>query len=152
MSPGLIHEEVAGIIEQQRARPGALLPILHAIQDAVGYVPADSVVQIALALNLSRAEVHGVITFYHHFRTTPPAKQMIQVCRAEACQSRGGEHLADHVARKVIGYPAGDYEVQPVYCLGLCANAPALMIGETLHARVTPEKFDRLIDTMRGNS
>lgn len=152
MSPGLIHEAVAGIIAQQRTRPGALLPILHAIQDAVGYVPADSVIQIALALNLSRAEVHGVITFYHHFRTTPPPRHSIQICRAEACQSMGGERLADHVEKKVSGCKSGEYDLQPVYCLGLCANAPALMIDETLHARVSPEKFDRLIAALGTDS
>lgn len=141
------HESVSALIELHRHRPGALLPVLHAIQDTLGYIPPDAVIQIALALNLSRAEVHGVITFYHHFRTTPPAQKVIQICRAEACQSRGGEQLAEYVEKKMAAYPAGAYEVRPVYCLGLCANSPALMIDETLHARVTPATFDQLIDS-----
>jgi formate dehydrogenase subunit gamma len=152
MNPAFIHQQVAKIIEQHRLRPGALLPVLHGIQDELGFIPSESVIQISLALNLSRAEVHGVITFYHHFRTTPPAKHSVQVCRAEACQSMGGENLAEHVAQRIDERAAGSYDVHPVYCLGLCANAPALMIDEVLHARVTPEKFDRLINALGAHS
>lgn len=139
------HEQVASIIATQQNRPGALLPILHDIQDALGFIPPDSVAQIASALNLTRAEVHGVITFYHHFRTTPPARHTIQICCAEACQSMGAERLVQHAERKLAGHKQGEYALQPVYCLGLCATSPAVMIGEELHARVTPEKFDALI-------
>lgn len=145
MSLAYSHEQVAAIIATQQSRPGALLPILHAIQDELGYIPPDSVAQIACVLNLSRAEVHGVITFYHHFRTTPPARHTIQICCAEACQSMGAERLVEHAERKLAGRKQGEVSLQPVYCLGLCANSPAVMIGEELHARVTPEKFDRLI-------
>lgn len=139
------HEQVASIIATQQNRPGALLPILHDIQDALGFIPPDSVAQIAAALNLSRAEVHGVITFYHHFRTTPPARHTIQICCAEACQSMGAERLVKHAEQRLAGRKQGEYALQPVYCLGLCAISPAVMIGDELHARVTPEKFDRLI-------
>lgn len=139
------HEQVASIIATQQNRPGALLPILHDIQDALGFIPPDSVAQIAAALNLSRAEVHGVITFYHHFRTTPPARHTIQICCAEACQSMGAERLVEHAEQRLAGRKQGEYALQPVYCLGLCAISPAMMIGDELHARVTPEKFDRLI-------
>lgn len=142
------HEQVASIIATQQNRPGALLPILHDIQDALGFIPPNSVAQIASALNLTRAEVHGVITFYHHFRTTPPARHSIQICCAEACQSMGAERLVQHAERKLAGRKQGEYALQPVYCLGLCATSPAVMIDEELHARVTPEKFDRLLKKM----
>jgi formate dehydrogenase subunit gamma len=145
MSLDYDHQQVASIIAAQQSRPGALLPILHDIQDALGFIPPDSVAQIASALNLSRAEVHGVITFYHHFRTTPPARHTIQICCAEACQSMGAEQLVKHAEQRLAGRKQGDCALQPVYCLGLCATSPAVMIGEELHARVTPEKFDRLM-------
>jgi formate dehydrogenase subunit gamma len=145
MSPAYKPELIEAIISTRRGRPGALLPILHDVQDALGYIPPGSVAQIAGALNLSRAEVHGVITFYHHFRTTPPARHTIQICCAEACQSMGAERLVEHAEKKLAGRKQGECELKPVYCLGLCATSPALMIDEELHARVTPEKFDRLI-------
>lgn len=150
MSLAYSHEQVAVIIATQQSRPGALLPILHAIQDELGYIPPDSVAQIACVLNLSRAEVHGVITFYHHFRTTPPDRHTIQICCAEACQSMGAERLVEHAERKLAGRKQGEVSLQPVYCLGLCANSPAVMIGEELHARVTPQKFDRLLKNLGG--
>lgn len=146
MSLDYNHQQVDSIIAAQLSRPGALLPILHGIQDALGYIPPDSVSQIATALNLSRAEVHGVITFYHHFRTTPPARHTIQICCAEACQSMGAERLVHHAEKRLAGNKEGEYGLQPVYCLGLCATSPAMMLDEELHARVTPEKFDRLIN------
>jgi formate dehydrogenase subunit gamma len=145
MSQAYKHEQVAAMIAAQQDRPGALLPILHDIQDALGYIPPDAVAQIASALNLSRAEVHGVVTFYHHFRTTKPSKHTIQICCAEACQSMGAEHLVRHAEKRLAGYQPGECELQPVYCLGLCATSPAVMVGDDLHARVTPERFDGLI-------
>ncbi|OHC62186.1 MAG: formate dehydrogenase [Rhodocyclales bacterium GWA2_65_20] len=139
---------VASIIERQRARPGALLPILHEIQDALGCIPPDSVPLIAQGLNLSRAEVHGVISYYAHFRQTPPGRHVVRVCCAEACQSVGGEALAEHARARLEG---SDLTLEPVYCLGLCAIGPALQIDETtLHARVTPEKFDALIEALEA--
>ena len=145
-------QQVDFIIAAQQNRPGALLPILHDIQDAFGYIPPDSVAQIASALNLSRAEVHGVITFYHHFRTTPPGRHTIRICCAEACQSMGAERLVEHAEEKLAGRKKGDCELQPVYCLGLCATSPAVMIDEKLHARVTPEKFDALLKNLGDKS
>jgi formate dehydrogenase subunit gamma len=115
-------------------------------------VPTDAVPAIAEALNLSRAEVHGVITFYHHFRTIPPARHTIQICCAEACQSMGAERLVEHAEKKLAGRKQGECELKPVYCLGLCATSPALMIDEELHARVTPEKFDRLLKNIGGKT
>lgn len=145
-------EQVSYILTTHRDQPGALLPILHDIQDALGYIPPDSVAQIASSLNLSRAEVHGVITFYHHFRTTPPAKHTIHICCAEACQSMGSENLTRHAEKKFAQLEQDECELHPVYCLGMCATSPAVMIDNQLHARVTPEKFDRLIKKIRGAS
>lgn len=134
------------IFARHRHRPGALLPILHDIQHELGYVPDDALPLIAKELNLSRAEVHGVITYYQHFRQTPPGKHVVRVCRAEACQANGSEALAAHAAARLRHE---DATLEPVYCLGLCACGPAIQIDETtLHARVTPEKFDALMDAL----
>jgi formate dehydrogenase subunit gamma len=133
------------------AVPGALLPLLHAIQDELGYVPPDAVPIVARALNLSRAEVHGVVTFYHLFRTTPPGKHVLYVCRAEACQSMGARALEKHVREKLkVDFHEttadGRFSLEPVYCLGNCACSPAVMIDETVYGRVTPKRFDELLD------
>jgi len=136
------------IFVKHRQQAGALLPILHDIQHALGFVPDDAVPLIAKELNLSRAEVHGVITYYHHFRQTSPGKHVVRVCCAEACQANGGEALAEHAAARL---QHGDTTLEPVYCLGLCAIGPAIQIDETqLHARVTAEKFDALIGALGG--
>ncbi len=139
---------VARIVEARKSQPGALLPILHDIQDAFGFIPADAVPEIARALNLSRAEVHGVITYYHHFRQTPPEGPVLRVCCAEACQANGAEALAEHARTRA---EAGGVTVEPVYCLGLCASGPAVQVDETeLHARMTPAKLDALLDRLVG--
>ena len=140
----------ARIAAAYRDLPGALLPILHAVQDELGCIPADAVEPIALALNLSRAEVHGVVTFYPHFRTAPAGRRVIEVCRAESCQAMGGEDLARHISERLgCGFHAtaadGSATLEPVYCLGLCAQSPAIMIDGQPHARVTPQGFDRLM-------
>ncbi len=141
---------------QRHAQPGrSLITILHAIQDELGYVPAAAVEPLARALNLSRAEVHGVISYYHHFRTTPAAPVTVQLCRAEACRSMGTEALAQHIeAHTGCRFDAGHHdgatvELESVYCLGQCALSPALMLNGTLHARVSPQKFDALLAAAR---
>jgi formate dehydrogenase subunit gamma len=144
---------IADLIETHRHRPGPLLPLLHAVQDALGCIPAAAVPQIAAALNLSRAEVHGVISYYHHFRTEPAGRHVVQVCRAEACQACGAEELLAQ-AERLLGCEAhatradGAVTLEPVYCLGLCASSPAVQIDERLHARVTPEKLQRLVQPL----
>jgi formate dehydrogenase subunit gamma len=130
--------------------PGALLPILHAVQDSFGFIPEDAVEVIASVLNLSRAEVHGVVTFYHFFRTHPPGKQTLYVCRAEACQSMGARELERHVRDKLkIEFHEttsdGRFSLEPVYCLGNCACSPAVMLDETVYGRVTPDRIDELL-------
>jgi len=134
-------------------QPGALLPILHAIQDELGYVPDAAVPIVAEALNLSRAEVHGVVTFYHFFRTTPGGRHVLYLCRAEACQSMGARALERHVRERLkIDFHEttadGRFSLEPVYCLGNCACSPAVMIDGRLHGRVTPERLDRLLGSL----
>jgi formate dehydrogenase subunit gamma len=145
---------VNDIVTRMRDMPGALLPMLHAIQDELGHIPADAVPEIAAALNLSRAEVHGVMTFYPHFRSEPGARHTLEVCRAESCQAMGGEALAGH-ARTRLGCDFhaisadGAFALEPVYCLGLCAQSPAVMLDGQPHARVTAARLDRLLDAAR---
>lgn len=146
---------VKRIVAEGKARPGPLLPVLHEIQHALGYVPAEAVPLVADGLNLSRAEVHGVISFYKHFRQQPAGKHVVQLCRAEACQSVGAEALANHVkARLGCDFNEttedGEFTLEPVYCLGQCACGPSMMVGDDVQARVTAEKFDRVIDAKRG--
>lgn len=133
------------VLDDKRHMPGALLPILHAIQDALGHVPPDAVADIAGALNLSRAEVHGVISYYHHFRSEPARAHVVQVCRAEACQSMGGEALWAHACGKADN----NVTLEPVYCLGLCATAPAMSINDQPYARVGATKFDHLLAQLK---
>jgi formate dehydrogenase subunit gamma len=141
---------VRQIIDAQKSTPGALLPILHSIQDLVGHIPDDAVPLISDGLNISRAEIHGVITYYHHFHQHPVGKHLVQVCRAEACQARGAEALEAHVKSSLgCDYHQttrdGAVTLEPAYCLGLCSVGPNIVIGDEYHARVTPEKFDALI-------
>ncbi|HLX00668.1 MAG TPA: NAD(P)H-dependent oxidoreductase subunit E [Trinickia sp.] len=138
------------LIERHIGCGSSLVAILHAIQDEAGFIPPQAVAPLARALNLSRAEVHGVITYYHHFRTRPAARVTVQLCRAESCRSMGTEALAQHIeARTGCRFDAehgADIGLESVYCLGQCALSPAMMINDTLHAKVTPQKFDALFD------
>lgn len=136
-------------------KPGALLPVLHGVQHRLGYISGSAVAQIAEGLNLSRADVHGVISFYHHFRTTRPGRHVIQICRAEACQSMGSRQLEKHAKAKLgVDYHGttedSDYTLEPVYCLGNCACSPSIMIDDDIHARVTPQRFDELLQELES--
>jgi formate dehydrogenase subunit gamma len=141
---------VRRIASDLKGRPGPLLEVLHAIQAALGYIPAAAVPIIADVLNLSRAEVHGVVTFYHYFRHTRPGAHTVSVCQAESCQAMGAEGLTAH-ARQRLGIDLhqtsadGRFSLEPIYCLGNCACSPAVMIDGRLYGRVTPERFDALI-------
>ena len=144
---------VAALVASHRERPGALLPLLHAVQDALGFIPPRVVPAIAAGLGLSRAEVHGVITFYHHFRQRPRGRHVVQVCSAEACQARGADALHE-AAQHLLGCASGatrddgEVSVEPVYCLGLCAMSPAIRIDERAHARMDADKLARLVAAM----
>jgi formate dehydrogenase subunit gamma len=137
-----------------KALPGALLPICHAVQQALGFVPKDAVPVIANQLNLSIADVHGVLTFYHYFRREQPGRHVLHLCRAEACQALGAQALEAH-AKSSLGIDFhgttadGAISLEPVYCLGNCALGPSMMIDEHLKGRVTPKRFDALIAPLR---
>jgi formate dehydrogenase subunit gamma len=149
LAPGQ-RELIRRIITQLKSQPGPLLEVLHGVQDALGFVPQASIALIAEELNLSRAEVFGVVSFYHHFRKTPPGRHTVQVCRAESCQSMGAEALSEHAkARLGVGFEGttadGAFSLDAVYCLGNCACSPAVMIDGDLYGRVTPQKLDDLL-------
>ena len=138
-------QAVGRVLAERAGLHGPLMPVLHGVQEALGHVPEQAVAQIAQALNLSRAEVHGVLTYYHHFRTEAPKGPVLQVCRAEACRSVGGEQLLRHAQQ------AGTHcEVEPVYCLGLCALAPAVMLEGQPYGRMNTAKLDGLLDDVGG--
>jgi formate dehydrogenase subunit gamma len=149
-------DTVTRIVEDMKGRPGPLIEVLHSVQAALGYVPPDAIPILAEALNLSRAEVHGVVTFYHFFRETPPGRHTVSLCRAEACQSMGADALAEH-AKKRLGVDFhettadGAFSLEPVFCLGNCACSPAAMIDGQLYGRLTPKSFDTLIAQQKSN-
>ena len=146
---------VEAAIQAHAGRPGGLLPLLHEIQDRLGYVPPESLARIAAALHLSRAEVYGVVGFYHHFRSSPPGRHVLRVCMAEACQSLGAAGLRDH-ARRVLGVDwhettaDGAITLEPVYCLGNCACSPAMLLdADELVGRVDAASFDAVVERCR---
>ncbi len=158
-------QTVQKLVLAKKHLPGALLPILHDIQDAIGYLPPEAVDDIARELNLSRAEVHGVISFYHHFRREPAGRNLMQICRAEACRAMGSERLWAHAcgrlstdavhadgAAQAHGATSADgaFTLQPVYCLGLCSSSPAMALNDRVHAKVDEDKFDALIAAARS--
>lgn len=148
-------QQVTEVITNLQDKPGALLPILHGIQDRLGYIPTEAVAMIAEALNQSNAEIHGVISFYHQFRTTAPGKHTVQICRAEACQSMGSRQLEAH-AKETLGIDFHQttedrtVSLEAVYCLGNCACAPSVRVNDDVVGRVTPEKFDQLVEQLQS--
>ena len=147
-------KKIEQYVSAYKDKPGALLPLMHAIQDDLGYVPEDSYVIISKAYNLSIAEIHGFVTFYHHFRTHPTGKNVLQVCRAESCQAMGGEEI-EMYCKDTLGI---DYHqttddnlitLEPIYCLGNCACSPAVMINDNVIGRVSKKKIDNIIRIAR---
>ncbi len=152
-TPNWDRQQVEQVIDSLKDKPGALLPILHGIQDVQGYIPADALPMIAEATKQTRAEVHGVISFYHHFRQTPPGSHTLQICRAEACQARGARTLETYAkARLGIDYhqTTADREIslEPVYCLGNCACGPSVRVDDKVLGAVTPARFDTLVEEL----
>ena len=145
---------IAEILRRHEGRKGALLPILNDVQAALGHVPAAAVPQIAGALNLSRAEVHGVVTFYHDYRDHPTGRHVLKLCRAEACQSMGGDALAERV-KALLGIDFhqttldGAVTLEPVFCLGLCSCAPAAMLDGEVFGRMDVETAREMIAEAR---
>lgn len=151
-----LNVKVNALIAQHQHMPGALIPLLHAIQDNIGYVPESTYSQIAKALSLSVAEVHGVVTFYHHFRTHKPGRHVMQICRAESCQSMGSEALEAYAKKCLdVDYHQtttdGAITLEPVYCLGNCALSPALMLDDEVHGRVSATDLEALILEARAS-
>ena len=142
----------SSIVASFDARPEMLLQILHAFMERFGWINDDAIRQLATELNLSRAEVHGVVSYYHDFRTTPPGKHIVKICEAEACQSMGSRALTTH-AESVLGVDmhssTEDVTLEPVYCLGNCACSPAVMIDGKTYGRVSNERFDEIVATLR---
>ena len=148
--PAPSEEEIREIVAGFTALEGPLLPMLHALQDSYGHIPAAAVPVLAELLNLSRAEIHGVVSFYHDFRDRPAGQHVLKICRAEACQSMGANALAAETLRKLgINWhgttPDGRVTVEPVYCLGMCACAPAAMLDDKVVGRVDDARMDRLL-------
>ncbi|ROT96164.1 formate dehydrogenase subunit gamma [Marinobacter sp. R17] len=148
-TPELIQQAV----DAHKDMPGAMLPILHAIQDRFGYIPEAAVPIIAESLRHTRAEVHGIISFYHHFRTQPSGSHVVQVCRAEACQAVGARQLEAHVKERLgVDYHHtsrdNEFTLEPVYCLGNCACGPSIRVDDDIHGRMDADKFDRLVDNL----
>lgn len=145
-----LEETISKIVGDHAGQVGALMPVLHAVQEHFGCIPEDAVPLLASELNLSRAEVHGVIGFYHDFRSQPAGKYLVQVCRAEACQAMGSMQLEKHV-KDLLGIDYGQttvdgqFSLEPVYCLGNCACTPSVRINDDIHARVTPKRFEQLL-------
>lgn len=157
--PVLEPQHVAAVdaaIAAHRDEPGALLPMLHAIQDALGFIPAGAVAPVAQALALTRADVHGAISFYHDFRSAPAGRHVLKLCQAEACQAMGAREVFAHACEQLgIGPGGGDsadggFTLQPAYCLGNCALSPAMLVGDALHGRVTPQRFDAIVGECRA--
>lgn len=142
------------IINNFGAKPEMLVQILIAFVERYSYISDEAIRQIASELNLSRAEVHGVVSFYHDFRTEPPGKHRVRICQAESCQAMGGRKLTAH-AEKALGVEMnqttddGNFTLEPVYCLGNCACSPAVMIDDRLYGRVDAQRLEQLIENHR---
>jgi formate dehydrogenase subunit gamma len=144
-------ERALFLINEQVDLPGALLPILHALHDEFGYIDTAAIPLVAKALNITKAEVCGVISFYHDFRTSPPGRHILRICRAEACQAMGCDSLVGHVESRLgakLGETTrdGGFTLEPVYCLGNCALSPSVMLDGKLYGRVSIKRADALID------
>ena len=147
-------ERAASLIAAEAGREGAALPVLHALQAVFGHVPRAALPMVAEALNLTRAEVHGIVGFYHDFRAGPPGRHVLKLCRAEACQSMGGDGLAAQAQRRLAvdwGGTSDDGAVtlEPVFCLGLCACAPAAMLDGEVVGRLDETRLAVLLDGAR---
>ena len=149
--PGESGADIEAIAQAHGNRPENLIEMLHHVQHLCGFVSDEAARRLAVAVNRSRAEVHGVLTFYHDFHRKPPGRHVVKICCADACQSMGCRQLVRH-AEQALGMAMGEttadgsVTLEPVYCLGNCALSPAVMIDEQLHGRVSPARFDALIE------
>ena len=148
---------VLDVVSRLKTVPGALLPVLHGVQDALGYVPSAAVPLIANELNMTRADIHGMLSFYHFFRTEPSGRHVVYLCRAEACQSVGSVALEKHAKQRLgIDFHEttadGRVTLEPVYCLGNCACGPSVLVDKELHANVDAASFDALVDGLSAKT
>ena len=146
---------MAAVIDEFMSLEGPLLPILHGIQEEFGYIPSESLPIIAEALNISRAEVHGVVTFYHDYRSHPAGRHVLKLCRAEACQSMGGDAVAAQIQQALgIGFHEtakdGSVTLEPIYCLGLCACAPSAMLDGEVIGRLDADRIEEIVQEVRS--
>ena len=143
------------IIARHGARPEMLVQMLHEFIERFAWIPEEAIRQLAEELNLSRADVHGVVSFYHDFRTAPPGKKIVRICQAEACQAMGSDDLTAH-AEKALGLEMdtsnADLTLEPVYCLGNCACSPSIMVDGEVYGRVDPGRFDEILSPNGGGS
>jgi len=149
--------DVASIVQALKHKPGALLPILHGIQEKFGYVPSEAVPIIASDLNLTRAEVHGVVSFYHDFRSKPPGRHVVRICQAESCHAMGSVELTTFAKERLgVGFHETTkdeaFSLEPVYCLGNCACSPAMMVDEEVFGRMTPQRFQKILQEVVGQA
>ena len=150
-----IEAQVASIVDGMRGMEGPLLPILHEVQEEFGYVPQEALPVIARGLNLSRAEVYGVVSFYHDYRKQPAGRHVLKVCQAESCQSMGSDDVASRL-KQALGIdfhqttPDGRVTLEPVYCLGLCACSPAAMLDGEVIGRIDADKVDEIVAEVRA--
>lgn len=155
VTSGALAERIGAIVAEHATLEGPLLPILHAVQAEYGHVPREALPVIADRLALSRAEVHGVVSFYHDFHEHPQGRHVLRICRAEACQSMGGDALAEQAEERLrLSFgetaPDGSVTLEAVYCLGLCACAPAAQIDGRVVGRVTPARLDALLEEVKA--
>lgn len=149
LEPGHV-AAVEAAIAAHAGKAGALLPILHDVQAALGFIPTGAAAPIARALQITRADVHGVVSFYHDFRQALAGKHVLKLCQAEACQAMGARRLYAHacarlgVSAQAASSEDGQFTLEPAYCLGNCALAPAMLVGEQLYGRVSPDRFDAI--------
>lgn len=144
------YEVVTTAVSGNKSLPGALLPILHQIQDQLGFIPKAAIDMIAVGLKQTAAEIYGVISFYHHFRLTQPGTHLVEICRAEACQAMGSSGLEQAIKTELgIDYhqTTKDQQVslEPVYCLGNCACGPSIKVADKVYGRMTADKFNQLM-------
>ena len=150
LTPAPTDSQIDEIISGFMGQEGPLLPILHAIQEAFGHIPVSAISRISTALNITTAEVHGVVSFYHDFRDVPAGRHVVKICRAEACQAVGADKLAaDTLADLRLEWhgttPNGAVTIEPVYCLGLCASGPAAMVDRKVIGRVDKSRMDKIL-------
>jgi formate dehydrogenase subunit gamma len=146
-----IDAEISRIVRALKDKAGPLLPVLHSIQEEFGCISAEAVAIVAREMNLTRAEVHGVVTFYHDFRSEPAGRHVVKICQAESCQALGSRRLTDHAEKRLgvkLHQTTGDqnFTLEPVYCLGNCACSPSIMVDGEVFGRVTPERFEEIVD------